>query len=134
MDPLTQHEALVGVALCAAYADGAMSAAEDEELAADLATCRALRGCEEAEIRAAMMKADRILSKEGEAALLTRASAALAPELRATAFYLGTDLVLVDDEAATEERAFVERLRQRLGIEASLAQRIVDVILIRNRA
>lgn len=133
-EALTVHEAFVGIALCAAYADGTMGAEENEALTEDLQGCRALQGLDEPELRAAMMKVDRILSKEGEATLLARAAAALTPELRATAFCLGADLVLADDELAPEERAFIERLRKGLGLDAAAAQRIVDVLLIRARA
>lgn len=134
MEPLTSAEAFVGIALCAAYADGSMGAEEDEALAEELQTCRALRHLAEPELRAAMMKADGILSKEGEAALLARAAASLTPQMRATAFCLGADLVFADDELAPEERAFIERLRRSLGVEPGMAQRILDVLQIRARA
>ena len=134
MDALTEQEALVGIALCAAYADGSMRPEEDERLSEQLESCRALEGCDEASLRAAMQKADRLLAKEGESGLLARAAAALRPDLRPTAFCLGADLVLADDEVAPEEHAFVERLRQSLGVDPSLARSIVDVLLIRNRA
>lgn len=134
MEPLTPAEAFVGIALCAAYADGSMGAEENEALAEDLATCHALRALDEPGLRAAMMKADRILSKEGEAGLLARAAAALPADLRPTAFCLAADLVLVDDELSAEERAFVERVRKGLGVDPATAQKIVDVLLIRARA
>lgn len=134
MELLTEQEALVAVALCAAYADGSMGAEEDEHLTERLGGIRALRGLDERSLRAAMMKANAIAQKGGDGALLGAAAAALRPDMRATAFCLGTDLVLADAEVAEEERAFVERLRRTLGIEPALAQRIIDVILIRNRA
>ena len=134
MEALTEREALVAVALCAAYADGSMGAEENEELSEQLATCRALQGVDDDAMRAAMMKADRLLSKEGEAGLLARASAALRPDLRETAFCLGAELVLADEDVAREERAFIDRLGKSLGVDPSLAQRIVDVLLIRARA
>lgn len=133
-EALTVPEAFVGIALCAAYADGSMDAEEDEALAEELQACRALEHLSEAELRDAMMKADAILSKEGEGAFLARAAASLPPDLRATAFCLGADLVFADDELAPEERAFVERLRKSLGVEAGMAQRILDVLQIRARA
>lgn len=134
MESLTPAEAFVGIALCAAYADGSMGAEENEALSEDLQSCRALRGVDEAGIRAAMQKADRILSSEGEGGLLSRAAAALSPELRATAFCLGADLIMADEELASEERAFIERLRRSLGVEPAMAERIVDVLAIRARA
>jgi len=134
MEALTEREALVGIAMCAAYADGAMGADEDDRLTEHLHSCRALQGLDDAALQDAMQKADRIRRQEGEDALLARAAAALRPELRPTAFTLGADLVLADEEVAREERGFVERLRRTLGVEPALAQRIVDVLLIRARA
>lgn len=131
MDALTPQEALVGIALCAAYSDGSMGADENEALGEELASCRALQGIDEAGIRAAMQKADRLLRQEGEGGLLARAAASLPPPLRETAFALGADLVLADEEMAKEEQAFIERLRKALGLDATLAQRIVDVLRIR---
>lgn len=134
MEPLNEQEALVGVALCAAYADGSMRAEEDERLADALVSCRALRGVDEARLREAMQKADRLLAKDGEAGFLARVAAAIRPDMRPTAFCLGADLVLADGEVATEERAFVERLRAAMGVEERLARSIVDVLRLRNRA
>ena len=134
MEPLTPAEALVGIALCAAYADGSMGAEEDEALTEELQRCRALRGYDESAIRAAMQKADRILSKEGEGGLLARAAAALGPDLRPTAFCLGADLVMADDELAVEEGSFIERLRRSLDVDPALAAKVLDVLRIRARA
>lgn len=134
MESLTPAEAFVGIALCAVYADGSMGAEEDETLTEELRSCRALRRVDEPGIRAAMQKADGILRSEGESGLLSRAAAALSPELRVTAFCLGADLILADEELASEERAFIERLRGSLGVEPAMAQRIVDVLAIRARA
>lgn len=134
MEPLTPAEALVGIALCAAYADGSLGADESEALSEELASLPPLRRESEAAIRAAMQKADRVLSKEGEAGLVARAAAALTPPLRETAFCLGADLVLADEEIAAEERAFIERLRRGLGVDPALAERILEVLLIRARA
>lgn len=134
MTPLSQHEALVGVALCAAFADGSMGEEEDEELAASIQGCRALEGLDEDAVRAAMVKANGILRSHGEDGLLARAAAGIREDMRATAFYLGADIVLADGELAGEERAFVERLRKHLGVPEATAGKVVEVIRIRNKA
>ncbi|HUR67767.1 MAG TPA: tellurite resistance TerB family protein [Candidatus Thermoplasmatota archaeon] len=133
MDPLTPAEAFVGIAFCAAYSDGTMGAEEDQELSEQLQSCHALVDLDEADLRAAMMKVDAIARKHGDAALLAHAAAALPPELRETAFCLGAELVVADGEFAREERSFLERLRSALAVEPALAQRIMDVLSIRDR-
>lgn len=134
VEPLSREEALVGVAMCAAYADGSMAMEESDEFADQLASCRALASLDEARLREAMMKVDAIARKEGDNALLAKAAAALPADLRPTAFYLAVDLVLADDELAPEERFFVDRLRQALAVPDDVAQRIVEVVLLKNRA
>jgi len=132
--PLTPAEALVAVAYCAAYADGSMDMEESEELSEQLAECHALRSLDEDGLRAAMMRADEIARKQGEAALLARAASALPAQLRPTAFYLAVDLVAADDELAGEERGFLRTLGQKLGVPDPLAAQIVEVVAIRRRA
>lgn len=124
----------MGVAFCAVFADGTMEIEEDERLAEHLADCRALRGCGEEELRAAMTKAERYARQHGEEALLLAAAGGLEPRLRETAFCLAADLVLADGEIADEERAFIGRLRKALGVQETLASQVVEVLLIRNQA
>lgn len=124
----------MGVAMCAAYADGAMAMEESDEIADQLASCRALARLDEPRLREAMMKVDRIARREGDAALLAHAAAALPEDLRATAFYFAVDLVFADAALASEERAFVDRLSRALGVPQDVAGKIVDVVLLKNRA
>jgi tellurite resistance protein len=111
-----------------------MQPEESEELADQLRECRALAGVPDDEIEAAMVKVDEISRRDGDRKLLAYAAAALPPELRPTAFYMAVDLVAADGEVATEERRFIDRLAIALGIDAALAERILSVALIRNRA
>lgn len=123
----------MGVAYCAAFADGTLGAEEDERLEEHLAECRALKGVDEDALAAARRRVSEIASRDGDAALLAQASASLAPPLRETAFCLAADIVLADGEVQAEERAFLDRLRRALGVHDALASRIVEVVLIRNR-
>lgn len=132
-EPLSLEEAFVGVAMCAAFADGIMEMEESEEFAEQLGAWRALAALDEKALRAAMLKVDAIARREGDAKLLAKAAAAIPEDLRPTAFYLGVDLVLADDEMAPEERVFVDRLQRALAVPAELATRIVDVVLLKNR-
>jgi uncharacterized membrane protein YebE (DUF533 family) len=131
---LSHAEALVAVAMCAAYADGSMDAEEADEFAEELQFCRALESLDESALREAMMKVDAIARKHGDEALLARAAAALPAELRPTAFYLAVDLVVADDEVASEERGFLAALGKTLGVPDSLAAQILDVVSMRKRA
>ena len=134
LEPFSQLEALVGVAFCAVFADGTMEVEEDDRLSEYLADCRALRGCAEEDVRLAMTKAEAYARKHGEHALLAAAARSLQPPARETAFCLAADLVLADGEIAEEERGFIDRLRGALGVQESVASKVVEVLLIRNAA
>lgn len=134
MSSLSTTEALVGVAYCAAFSDGTLGAEEDARLEEHLAECRILKTCDEATLHAARRHVARVAREAGDAGLLQQAARALPPALRETAFCLAADIVLADGDVGEEERAFVECLRTTLGVEGSLAERIVEVVLIRNRA
>lgn len=58
---------------------------------------------------------------------------ALPIKLRPTAFALSVDVVLADGMVMDEEKDFLYTLQQLLEIENSLAQKILEVIIIKNR-
>jgi hypothetical protein len=74
-----------------------------------------------------------VLTERGLRATLTAAAAALPANLRPTAFAQATDLALADARIGRREEAFIDALREALGISDALALRIVDVLLIKNR-
>lgn len=129
----TASEGMVGIALCAAFADGVMESEEDDRLADALAGLPCLGKCSEEELQAAFVRADARARAEGEPALLRAAALAVPAHLKETAFFLGADIVLADGDEAREEHAFLEALRQALGLEPEQARRIVEVVCIRNR-
>jgi hypothetical protein len=55
-------------------------------------------------------------------------------DLRATTFALAVDLVLADGRLGTRESTFIDQLQAALRIEYALGRKILDVLLIKNRA
>lgn len=127
-------EAFAGVAMCAAFADGVIESEEDDRFADALSKLPCLASVTDEELQAAFVRADSVARRDGERALLATAARAVPPRLRETAFFLGADIVLADGEVAREEQAFLDELRAALGVDESVARRIVDVVCIRNRA
>ena len=51
-----------------------------------------------------------------------------------TAFFIAADLVLADGVVEPEEKKFLEELQRTLQIDEATALKIVEVVLIKNRA
>jgi hypothetical protein len=70
----------------------------------------------------------------GLPAVLDACAQAIPAELRATAFALAIDLMLADGRLGSRESTLIDQLQRALQIEGALARKIVDVLLIKNRA
>lgn len=65
--------------------------------------------------------------------MIARATKAVPARLRSSTFAVIADLLLADGKLEGPERRFLERLRSELKLDQDAAQRIVDVILVKNR-
>jgi tellurite resistance protein len=74
-----------------------------------------------------------ILRREGMNSLFDSAKDSLPYELRESAFAVATDLILADGVVADEEQEFLNDLYQALSLDAEVATRIVEVMMIKNR-
>lgn len=131
-DGMSHAEAFVGVAMCATYADGVLDAQEWEDLGHHLMRMRAFDGMDERAVRDAFVNAERVVRQEGEEALLQRAAAALPARLRATAYFLAADLVCSDGQVGPDEHRVLDRVQAHLDVDDATAQKVLDVIAIKN--
>jgi uncharacterized tellurite resistance protein B-like protein len=131
---LSPAEAFAAILVAAVAADGELSAAESARLNGLLASSRVLSANPPDGSPTVVESALAVLTGHGLPATLTACAEALPANLRPTAFAQATDLVLADARIGQRENAFIEALRDALGINHALALRIVDVILIKNRA
>lgn len=79
---------------------------------------------------------DRLLSmsqKIGNNQLLQIAVASLPHELHETAFAIATDLILADGEVTSDEENLLGTLYKALNISEAVANKIIDVMLIKNK-
>lgn len=74
------------------------------------------------------------VTREGQEDAVACASAALPPELRETAYAWAAEIAFCDGAAQGNKRAFLDRLRERLGIHGAWAGKIDAVTGIRNRS
>jgi uncharacterized tellurite resistance protein B-like protein len=130
-EPLTPTAALAGIGVCAVLADGRVAPEEQRLLEASLHRMRLFQNPNA--VGLGINQAVRIAQRHGDAELLKRSAAGVPEDLKATAFALATDLVLVDGEVTDAEEASIERIQEALGVPDGLAHKIVEVMLIRNR-
>ncbi len=75
-----------------------------------------------------------LITDHGLPAVLGACAKAIPAEWHATTFALAMDLVLADGRLGDRESALVDKLQSALQIDGDLARKVVDVLLIKNRA
>lgn len=131
---LTPPDAFAGIAMVAMYADGVMSAEEDDELAVYLAKLAPFQGLSDREMTGCFERVHRIAAREGDEALLQQAAAAVPDRLRATAFLVATEIVMADGHMGDEERALLGRVQRALKVDDERAARIIEVLSLKHVA
>jgi uncharacterized tellurite resistance protein B-like protein len=131
---LSQAEAAAVVLAAAVAVDGVLGTEEERRLKDVLATTRWALGLSEAAVDGAAKRGFDLIAAHGLPAVLKASADALAPDMRATIFALAVDLVLADGRLGSRENAFIDQMQTALQIQEALARKIVDVLLIKNRA
>ncbi|XZN93126.1 MAG: tellurite resistance TerB family protein [Microcoleus sp.] len=127
---LTPAEAVTAISVLAVVADGEISEAEKQTLAANHIR---LFSSYSSEYFPELFKKVRKLSEVyNPAELFAAAKNTLNPQLRATAFAIATDLVLVDGIFTQEEQDFLVELAAALEISDELGNKIMEVMTIKN--
>jgi hypothetical protein len=126
-------EALASIAMVAIAADGYLADQEGQDMTMLLSRMALFSSYSaEAMQRLFDLVLDR-LKQQGPGVLVNEAKGALSQDMRETAFAIATDLVLSDRRVTPQEQAFLEDLYRILDIPSDLAQRIVQVMTIKNR-
>ncbi|MFQ3628974.1 MAG: tellurite resistance TerB family protein [Cyanobacteriota bacterium] len=126
-------EAYAAIALAAVASDGYLA---DEELSGLMNTLNRMqlfRSYSSDIMRRMFDKLFSILRRDGIGVLFAIAKDSLPFELKESAFAVATDLVLADGRITQEEQQFLDDLYQALGVSEAAAEKIVDVMLIKNR-
>ncbi len=130
---LEPAEAFAAVALIAVAADGVITDSESQGIASILSRMALFTEYSEAqkkEMIARLLK--RIKNKETKA-LFDAAVAKLPQDLKETVFAVTTDLVLADGDVAKEEEQLLDELCNALEISEAVADKIIDVMMIKNK-
>lgn len=131
---LSPHEALAAILVASVSVDGSVGVGESAQVQGLLATSRLFQAGGQRLSERAIERAVALLDERGVDDALKAAAEALPQELRATAFAVAVDLVLCDGRVEAREKAYIDSLQALLGIDDALAVRIVEVLLIKNRA
>lgn len=131
---LTKDEAFAAVAVAAIAADGTISEDEVNRTAMNLAAIPMFRSYDLRDMGGVLNKVAGLIKRRGAAGVLSAAKTALSKEQAEAAFFLATDLVLADGMVEREERQFLEDLTSVIGVDEPTALKIVEVVVIKNRA
>lgn len=74
-----------------------------------------------------------VLKKKGVDALIDGCCESLPTTLSTAAFANACNIVLADGVVDDEEKGFIEKLREKLKIEAAVAKNIAQVMVIKNK-
>lgn len=127
---LTFSEALTAISVLAVVADGQISEAERQTLAAN--HIRLFSSYAAEHFQELFKKVLELSSKYSPAEVFAAAKNALTPGLRETAFAIAADLVLVDGVFTAEEKEFLVELSAALEISDETGKKILEVMTIKN--
>ncbi|MCC3413163.1 MAG: tellurite resistance TerB family protein [Microcoleus sp. PH2017_29_MFU_D_A] len=127
---LSPSEALTAISVLAVAADGEISEAERQTLAAN--HIRLFGSYSGEHFQELFKKVLKLSSLYTPAEVFAAAKNALNAQLRETAFAIATDLVLVDGVFTTEEKDFLVELSQALDISETMGKKIIEVMTIKN--
>ena len=130
---LSPREAVVAVLVASVSADGVLRAEEADRFTEMVRTTRWMVSGAEPIGRTTARTLD-LIAHHGLGAVLSACAAAIPPELRGTTFALATDLTLADGRLGSRESTMLDELQRALGVADDLAARIIEVMLIKNRA
>jgi uncharacterized membrane protein YebE (DUF533 family) len=130
---LTPQQAFAGILLAASACDGHISDTEADSLMAAVGRMRLFQRVSDKEFSQVMNKLMGILKKQGPDGLIEGCCAALPKELANAAFANACNLVLADGVVDSDEKEFIEKLRDKLSLDNNIAKAIAQVMVIKNK-
>ncbi|MDX2239704.1 MAG: tellurite resistance TerB family protein [Leptolyngbyaceae cyanobacterium bins.302] len=127
-------EAYAAITLAAIASDGYLADEEVEGFIASLNRMQLFKSYSGDVMRRMIDKLFGILKREGPGALFGAAKTSLPHEMAASVFAVATDLILADGVVTEEEQSFLNQLYAELDIPEDVALKIVEVMMLKNRA
>ncbi|MEA5592907.1 tellurite resistance TerB family protein [Rivularia sp. UHCC 0363] len=129
---LSPAEAFTAIVLIAVASDGNLSQTQAQEIYQALSHLKLLKSYSQDEMLSMFDILLGIIRHEGVNDLFDSAKDSLSEDLREAAFAVATDLILTDG-ILVEEEDFLKELYQALRIQGEVGQKIIEVMLIKNR-
>ena len=126
-------EAFAAIALIAVAADDIITTSESQGLTTLFARMELFSKYSEDDLRKMTDKLLGIIKNKDIKPLFDAAVAAVPKDLKETLFAVTTDLVLTDGDLAEEEEQLLNELYSALKISEEMADKIIDVISIKNK-
>ncbi len=133
LEMLSPAEAFAALTLSAIAVDGYLADEELDGLVSTLKRLHLFKSYSGDVMRRMLQKLFGILRREGQATLFQSAKVSLPDELQEPAFAIATDLILADGVVTAQEQDFLQQLHCALGIPEETAQKITEVMMIKNR-
>jgi len=130
---LDAAEAFAAIALIAVAADDIITTSESQALTTLFTRMELFSKYSEDGLREMTDKLLGIIKNKDIKPLFDAAVAAVPKDLKETLFAVTTDLVLSDGDLAEEEEQLLNELYSALKISSEMAEKIIDVISIKNK-
>lgn len=131
---LSTHEAFAAIAITSIAADGNVTDEEANRTALSLATLAAFRNQHLSEMGNVLDRVADLVQQRGATDVLKAVKETLSQSQAESAYFLAADLTLADGTFGNSERQFLQNLKDTLGIPDTTALKIVEVVVIKNRA
>ncbi|MDP7019311.1 MAG: tellurite resistance TerB family protein [Pirellulaceae bacterium] len=130
---LSPQESFAGVLLAASACDGHISEDEFGQLLTALFRMKLFQRVNEKQFNQVLNKLMGVLKKHGPDSLVEGCCETLPDELKLAAFTNACNIVLADGVLDEDEKEFINELKTRLGLDASVAKTIAQVMIIKNK-
>lgn len=130
---LTPQESFAGILLGASACDGHIADDEVQGLITALVRMKLFQRYTGQHYNKTLNKLHGFLKKRGVDALIDACVESLPKELDKAAFANACDIVLADGIVEPDEKAFIDSLRGKLGIDGKMAKTIAEVMVIKNK-
>ena len=127
-----EKEAFFAIIFACMAADGEIAPEEEINMINLLASRPTFR---KFDLRDTMKKIQRILKEtKSLETLLDKAVDKIPAELRPSVYANAVDFVLADGDVASEEEAVIAMLKSKMSISDDLSKKIIEVIILKNKA
>ena len=130
---LNKQEAFTGILLSIIAADGQITQEEGQDFIATLQRSKVMARISNPQFRDLMNKLQKYLRKNGPEKLVELCAEHLPPELAQGTFAYACDLVFSDGVADESEQKLLDQIKAKLNIDDSLAYKVAEVLIIKNK-